>query len=70
MMRNTEKVERLWSTYREVCKVISCIKKDENLGNYPLLNAVSNLQILLKEGFGEAESDICKLFRQADEGKL
>lgn len=70
MMRNTEKVERLWSTYREVCKAINRIKKGENLGDYPLLNAVSNLQILLTEGFGEAESMVCELFRRADEGRL
>lgn len=70
MIRNTEKVERLWSTYREVCKVISRIKKGENLGDYPLMNAVSNLQILLIEGFGEAENKVCELIRHADEGRL
>lgn len=67
MMRNSEKKDRCWSAYADVCDFVRKVKKGEDLGNYPLLNAVSQLQVLLTEAFDMDGSVVCDLFRLADE---
>lgn len=50
-MKNSEKFERLYSAYTDVVRTIGKIHRKEQLGEFVLLNAVSNLQIILMEGF-------------------
>lgn len=67
MMKNSEKRDRAWSAYVDVCDAIRKIKKGESFSNYPLLNAVSQLQILLTEGFDMNGQVACEVYRLASE---
>ena len=67
MMKNSEKRDRAWSAYVDVCDAIRKIKKGESFSNYPLLNAISQLQILLTEGFDMDGQVACEVYRLASE---
>lgn len=67
-MRNIEKQNRTWKAYVDVCRTIRKIKNGESLGEYPLLDAVSQLQTLLMEAFEVNWETVCNLYRKTEEG--
>ena len=64
-MRNAEKIERLKIAYTDVCRVKNRLENGLPVGDFPLLDAVANLQILLTDGFGEDWTELGKIIRTA-----